>query len=142
MSDKQLKTLPCAVKPYPYNAQQLAWLHDLDTTTESQAQRALHSKEGFCCLGRACVVIGLEASIPRNDNCLIAYDGEYKLAPPAVVTALRLRGRGGTLVKLVTVDGTNCRSLADLNDSGWSFKRIAAYIRANPWNVFKGPNED
>ena len=61
--------------PYIFNADQEAWLRDLETTTEPQTTDVLHrliadydddgiliSRVGYCCLGRACVTLGLPAS--------------------------------------------------------------------------------
>jgi hypothetical protein len=129
-------------KPYPYNEDQLAWLHDLETTEERQAKRVLHrraaygnSSAGFCCLGRACEVLRIDRDEHISGN-LVTYDNEVIEAPKKVIDRLRLYGSCGHLIKSST-DGFY--TLAGMNDDGKSFKEIAAYIRANPWNVFRDP---
>ena len=124
-------------KPYPFTPEQEAWLHDLETTEEPQTKGKLHrlldyssiQPAGFCCLGRACVVFGFEGH-PQMD--VMAFDGNTGALPLNLSKRLRLRSCVGALANR----HEGCDHLAALNDSGWSFKQIAAYIRANPENVF------
>lgn len=125
---------------YPFNADQLAWLHDLETTTEPQCTGYLYSTGtdmpyGFCCLGRACAVLGLD---PKDQGSYCTYDGCDCLIPPSAMSKLRLVGDGGDF-RVDADEGSG--SLTEMNDDGWSFKQIAAYIRANPWNVFRDPED-
>jgi hypothetical protein len=129
-----------AEKPYPFNEAQLAWLHDLETTEEPQTRGMLfrpfpepgiHTGDddfapGYCCLGRAIVVL------ETGDNL------NWSLPSEKTAKLLRLRDSNGSFSP--PVDDRNC--LAQLNDDGWSFKKIAAYIRANPENVFLPPEGD
>ena len=130
-------------RPYPYNADQEAWLRDLETTEEPQVKEYLHIsggrslKAGFCCLGRACVVLGVKTT-GKNDDLFVAYDGCDQVLTDPTIDRLLLRGTNGDF-RDRWANGNSC--LTDLNDRGMSFKEIAAYIRANPWNVFKDPEE-
>jgi hypothetical protein len=118
-------------KPYPFTPEQEAWLRDLETTEEPQTKRYLHLfsehddfsetlSAGYCCLGRACVVLG---ATECKNGPIGLFDGNSGRLSNPLMHRLRLRGRGQSM-------------LISLNDRGKSFKQIAAYIRANPHNVF------
>jgi hypothetical protein len=134
-------------KPYPYTPEQEAWLRDLETTEEPQAKGALHrvipdrnSPAGYCCLGRACVVLAIEEI--TEEGLLYSSFGEQAVnawLPQVAIRKLWLRGSGGELAETFYKGKWAFSQLADMNDAGWSFKRIAAYIRENPWNVFIAP---
>lgn len=152
MSDRRVACkLDPRAKPYPYNADQLAWLHDLETTTEAQTKNVLHSvgedgKAGFCCLGRACVVLGLVGTRSKITGTHVLYHGLRDVAPSCVQKELRLRGQNALLAEQAHIQTANgviqVGTLAAMNDRGMTFKQIAAYIRANPWNVFEAPEEN
>lgn len=123
-------------KPYPFTPEQEAWLHDLETTEEPQTRRYLHLFEphqddndllqpGYCCFGRACVVLG----VPEVRN---GHYGSFKSMIGHLPNCARLRLR----LKDNATD-----TLIEMNDGGKSFSQIAAYIRANPENVFHPPQE-
>jgi hypothetical protein len=69
----------------------------------------------------------------------ISYNREFAFAPTVVIDKLKLRTKDGEFdtsilpKKLKLEDDT----LTGLNDNGWSFKRIAKFIRDNPRAVFK-----
>jgi hypothetical protein len=142
---------PLSRVPYPYTELQEKCLQDLETTDAKQAHGALHvifgdGSEGFCCLGRFCVVAG----VPRHDQGMNYRYGENEIAanaaglPRELVEALKLRDLGGFKRdrSFPLSDGYNCycSGLSSMNDSGkFSFKEIAAYIRHDPWNVFTDP---
>lgn len=136
-------------KPYPFTPEQEAWLHDLETTEEPQTKGFLHVlvpgkvgfTSGYCCLGRACIVLGADEH--ESDDGLGYFWGESVALPGSLTNRLRLRGVCGEFAQVV-VDHREreCANLAELNDNDWSFKEIAAYIRANPWNVFLPPEEE
>jgi len=124
-------------KPYPFTPEQEAWLHDLETTREPQTMRYLHLFEphqdnndllqpGYCCLGRACVVLGVPEK--RNGN-YGSFDNHIGHLP----TDARLRLR----LKVNAIE-----TLIGMNDDGESFSQIAAYIRENAWTVFVLPGEE
>lgn len=146
-------------KPYPFTPEQEAWLTDLETTEEPQTTEFLRVTEtvfsndgqvinavGYCCLGRACIVLGIDQH--ENEDSFITKFGKQRdeaMLPAEALVRLRLRDNTGTLVKgILPTNGNRIRigCLTDMNDMGWSFKEIAAYIRANPENVFLPPEED
>jgi hypothetical protein len=131
-------------QPFIFTPEQEAWLVDLETTEEPQTEGALHRlrqehsdegevmhSAGYCCLGRACVVLGLKES---ELGGLGIFHGASVILPGRAATALRLRNSNGYLAE--PFDGFD--NLTGMNDNGWTFKQIAAYIRANPRNVFIG----
>jgi len=134
-------------KPYPFTPEQLAWLIDLETTEEPQTQGSLHRlvstierPAGYCPLGRAAVVLGLKESPCSHDEYLGSFHGSSAQLFP--FRLLHLRGSSGELRQAVRDPdtGEHWETLAEINDEmGWTFKEIAAYIRAHPWNVFIDP---
>ena len=124
---------------FNYTPDQEAWLQDLEKTRAKQTEGYLHNSEGWCCLGRACKVLDIDTNrhVPTTQvtewsNKFWEFDGEGQELPPKAVKALRLRDNTGTFLRQYN----GYRGLTYMNDNGWSFKRIAAYIRANPKNVF------
>lgn len=136
--------------PYPYNEYQETWLRDLETTDAQQTVGYLHrliasvrpeEVAGYCCLGRACIAMGERPEF-FLDAEIGSYDGEETILPWHVVEKLRLLDAQGTFAESIRrTDGGQFDALTELNDAGWSFKEIAAYIRGNPWNVFLAPDE-
>lgn len=128
-------------QPFIFTPEQEAWLVDLETTEEPQAMGDLHRFSGspgagYCCLGRACVVLGIKET---RSGDLGFFDGNTALLPDVAVEKLRLLSDGGRL-KLPVADGVRSHiCLTAMNDAGWTFKQIAAYIRANPRDVFTEP---
>lgn len=126
--------------PFPYSREQEAWLRDLETTEAPQTRGALHrltadndGPAGYCCLGRAAVVLGVPEVV---DGTLGYFHGKDGTLSDELTATLRLRSGSGSLLKPFAGD-PQVSSLTELNDDyGMSFKAIAAYIRANPWNVF------
>ncbi len=161
MSKKKIK------KKYKYNALQDAWLQGLESGKFKQAEGALATKEvgkltfSYCCLGVACEVYneigtGKKLNIDKSHHDNVSfkesmieatYDGEYGLLPLSVSKALKLNDNDGTLIDSIENKGrlrnkracadSEVDSLVDMNDNGYTHKQIAAYIRANPENVFK-----
>lgn len=129
-------------KPYPFTPEQLAWLHDLETTDAPQTRGALHrivkSDEfpvGYCCMGRAAVTLGLAEAPWSQDEHLGSFHGSSANLMPFY--RLHLRSGSGDLLEKVD----DWSALTELNDElRWHFTKIAAYCRANPWNVFTDPH--
>ncbi len=133
------------------NKLQEAWLSALetgvigDTKYKKTMNTLCHLKqngepEGFCCLGVACEIYN--AAVPKKDKLPIVkdrtettrgYGKSFGHLPGVVKEALNLRSAGGAIVKA----NLSHKCLADLNDEGWSHRRIAKFIRANPEKVFK-----
>lgn len=136
-------------KPYPFTPDQEAWLRDLETTEQPQTTGYLNLLEqvskvgggvhpaGFCCLGRACEVLGLEKEV-KEDDPVAGYRASdcpgsmWGALPREAKERLRLRSLHGELEE----PHEGFEALSGMNDAGWSFKQIAQYIRANPENVF------
>lgn len=131
---------------YQFTPEQEKWLVDLETTEEPQYfEGGLHllpepgvHAGGWCCLGRGAKTLGLPEGTRGRLGVFCA--GTERLTswlPASAVAALRLRGTCGEFRRYVAVGEETYGSLASLNDDAkWSFKQIAAYIRANPRNVF------
>lgn len=112
----------------------MRWAKDLLNPRIKQDVGALRTKDGYCCLGRACVVAGLRA---KRDHSTTTYKYENKSSelPISVVRKYDIYSEGGSRrdhQPIVIGDrDSRYRSLADANDQGITFKEIAAYIRKN-----------
>jgi hypothetical protein len=107
-----------------FTPEQEKWLAALESGEWKQCREALRrvaddGSESYCCLGVANLVCGLSETNP--DNLANTY------------RQLALYSRNG-LVLAYPQDGPH--ELTAFNDNGWSFAQIAAFIRANPWQVF------
>lgn len=115
---------------YIYNEYQEAWLRDLETTDALQCAGQLTDGEGFCCLGRAYVANGYNA---KRD----LFEGMLSSLGLNMAKKLRLRSDLGAFKTPDLIEGAV--SLTRLNDhKKFTFKEIAAFIRANPNEVFSG----
>lgn len=88
------------------------------------------SKRGdrFCCLGVLCELHAKEtgnAWEEEEDERELWYLGREKLLPPAVVTWARLESEDPCINDS---DNDLCQLLSELNDAGYSFKKIAKLI--------------
>lgn len=144
---------------YKFTEDQELWLRDLETTDAPQTRLVLQRvvaedasdgkvfPVGFCCFGRACEVFGIEKSMRLAGGCYTySLDGHRSAInlPLPLVDRLGLRSGNGKLAYSVEYKGEERASITQLNDAGMSFKEIAAFIRANPTNVFyrRRRNED
>lgn len=116
------------MKDYKYNKHQRAWLDDLKKTRAKQGAGYLHCG-GWCCLGRACYVLGVEEE--RRGY----FEGEDQELPAEVSNKLHIDVLGTTKEPL-NILGQTYLCLADANDAGCTFKQIAAAIEADPRNFF------
>lgn len=117
---------------------QTIWVEALESGKYPQGTAQLKSYDGrYCCLGVAREVI---------PNCWS--DSEFFLDEYSV---LKLHSYSGRLLEPLIKDGFKFRTLVEMNDGGgelledlentppkvsFTFAEIAAYIRANPENVF------
>ena len=126
------------IKEFPYSPEQLAWLHDLETTSATQGIGYLHKDDAFCCLGRACVTLGIPAELGRYAReGIVTYGNQESILPYKAMYKLRLRDDTGTFEHRVILDNRMAYSLVGLNDAhNYTFKQIAAYIQSDPTNVF------
>lgn len=108
---------------------QLAWIRDLETTRVKQTTHRLlkfnpvtKRKDGYCCLGRACVVAGVEPVY--NDGKFYFDDEPYSLSN-SICSKYNFRDNREMF-------------LTTMNDTlKLSFKKIAAKIRKYPGLFFK-----
>jgi hypothetical protein len=141
------------MKKFKFGPLQRKWLRLLESGKLRQAKATLHRKgrgtESFCCLGVAeCKVVknkGIETfAIDENNKRmkLIAY-GSYKNTEALTLgTARKMKFRdtlGRPTIPYKDYDDANYDSLADMNDKGKSFKKIAAAVRKHPEWYFKAP---
>lgn len=122
---------------------QKEWLNRLESFPERQHKGRLGRKtdDGYkaCCIGEAALVCGegyfdnigflhtnsLEVEGVSSSNGLLNYN------------KMGLFGPEGPLKDTVVVKGETCGFLSVLNDLHMTWPEIAAYIRANPENVFE-----
>lgn len=136
---------------------QTAWIAALRSGKYSQTTERLEDPctGGMCCLGVGCALF-----LPTTRNEIIdeeddavtevryGYEDEAdaELAPSSLVRKLGLRNNEGSFeppegVDLPLVDGNprKARSLAELNDAGWTFIQIADFVETYPEAVFPCP---
>ena len=114
------------------------WLAALESGKFKQTKDGyLRTIEGrYCCLGVACELFGPKAT-GLSGNAVRFGKESTSNAPKKTQYALALRGCLGQIT-----DGTYLSTesrLADANDRGVSFKRIAAFCRKHPEAVFTEP---
>lgn len=117
----------------PEEAQQL-WVDALRSGEWQQTQALLRTDEGYCCLGVACE-LALRNGVPvsrRKVGDRWEYGEMDIVLPPIVQTWLGLASPEGNYEE----DG-EVFTLAERNDSGWSFDRIADIIEGRPQGLFK-----
>lgn len=110
------------------------WVKDLRESGAQQTCGALYDGRGYCCLGRLCVILGY--TFTRSDE-----DGKYRISGTQESNILteQIQKQAG----MHSLDGDLNRveldltaislkfgtiSLADLNDNGWTFAKIADLI--------------
>jgi hypothetical protein len=125
---------------YKFNKLQTKWLSELESGTHKQTSGRLYSGRGYCCLGVACALAGLEPQKDGDGDFL--FEGEIGECPASVREQLKLRdslgefyGEDGRLAK-IAIGRREFGSLAEANDKGVRFKTIAAFIRQHPEAVF------
>jgi hypothetical protein len=108
-----------------FTAAQEKWLQALESGAYRQCQQMLRMTDSagcnrYCCLGVAVEVCGLQ----ETSECDLGDSYE----------ALMLRSKSGDVLLPHKAERS---TLIGLNDGlEWSFAQIAAFIRANPWQVF------
>lgn len=131
---------------FPFTTIQLAWLSALESGNYKQGQGMLRSGDYFCCLGVAAkYVLGSEEA---NCKGVYSYDGSlFKLSDSGSkvlglksstgMVDLQFLSKEATKAVISIVEPlTDHVSLANLNDQGFTFSKIAALIRENPHAVF------
>lgn len=122
---------------YKLNRRQAAWVAALRSGKYKQAKGYLRTSNGFCCLGVACDIASkhkwAKVEVEEGPKA-IYYSGKDTLLPWSVQSALGFRENNAEIA-----DGVRCKnhfSLVGANDSGASFKRIAAFVEKHPELVF------
>ena len=122
-----------------------AWLQELEEYPERQIEGHLGSKfpdgtEKYCCLGQLCKITiseeNTEYKTGYSSEQDIYFKGHSLVLPVEVVNLVGLRSVGGDLKTPFSVKGKFYTSLSAMNDDAFTWPEIAAYIRANPENVF------
>lgn len=117
-----------------FTAAQQTWLLALESGDYQQDFNYLHTEHGHCCLGVADAVLGLHEKDKMNllstFHLLDLYDRNGAFERPAKCNNQPARhlwdGKNHDLV-----------CLTNMNDSRlFTFREIAAFIRARPWAVF------
>lgn len=112
----------------------MKWVADLRTPGLKQAKSALFDGEGYCCLGRLCVVLGMQAA-RRGD--LWEFDGQNGLLPHSAVQAAELLNEDGSRIDGSAIsfgDLLEYKALCEANDDGVTFAQIADWIEQN-WRM-------
>lgn len=129
------------------------WLSQLEKYPERQTNNRLGFKlsDGTykaCCLGEAllCIHRVKKWKLPFDTGVgapIIDGNGGSAASLRRSYMKIGLRDSVGTFENVVPASDEKdsrhrkqCASLADMNDSGMSWPRIAAYVRTNPENVF------
>jgi len=121
---------------------QEAWVKSLEEHPERQMAGSLGEitsgdKYRACCLGEAlCVMHALgHRPSPFQGRDIYSYVKSGSL-DKLDWQLLGLRGEWGNLGEPIMLSGVVCDSLAQANDRGVTWPKIAASIRANPEKVF------
>jgi hypothetical protein len=118
----------------------MKWADALESGKYKQTtERLFNGKNGYCCLGVACVLAGKKFEFNENSgtyfpNChdVSAYDDQ--ILPTSIMEAIGMHDEAGTPETedgMVKIGKREYSSLADANDHGVKFKSIAKYIRDN-----------
>ena len=126
---------------------QEAWLQDLETTDAPQTQHTLEDPSGFCCLGRAAIILDPSNRV-EDDEGIISWEDCTAMLPEYLQNLLQIHGATGKIhFSKITdpqdealLDYFEVGALAGLNDkTPLTFKQIAGFIRRNPEAVFHDP---
>lgn len=114
------------------------WLQELESGRHNQGKGYLYQKNGettkYCCLGVAAMfVLKLE---PFGTACMSIFSFDGSEENLLAYEHIGLHDSAGKLLERFTLRDIEVASLAEMNDKGMTFQDIAAYIRANPENVF------
>ncbi len=110
------------------------WLTALESGQYEQGSRYLCRNNKYCCLGVACEIFNISFEAEKIDDDIIKdYNGQQCASPPDIVDILNLYDNLGSKNGIDDIDG-----LARLNDRTYAFKEIAAIIRENPSDYFRG----
>lgn len=100
-----------------------SWIHDLETTDAKQGVQVLRTiEDGYCCLGRACVVMGGRFVRSEANEWFVLVGNSHRMYASLDEEVLRSLG----------LTWTDQGHLAAMNDRGGkTFPEIAAWLREN-----------
>ncbi len=130
---------------YKFTKLQEKWLKALESgkykATKNYLCTRIDDGVGYCCLGVACEVAGIPKLALTSRGDIIKFDEEVSRLPDYLAAKLKMYSNGRLHV-IASIDGVNYTSLTEMNDNGFlTHPQIAAYIRANPENVFENENK-
>lgn len=113
---------------------QTKWLEELENGSRQQVTGHLRKGDSYCCLGVAAELfktVDVEVRFYEGitEKGFYSYNGGTTNAPEYVQKALKLFDDIGS--------PTVGSPLTELNDSGTTFKQIAALVRLHPHHYFK-----
>ncbi len=104
----------------------LKWVQTLKTTELEQGKTGLLAKDGYCCLGIACVVAGARPHMIFSERETAIKDiGSFLISNRRFYRSIPKQIKGGV------GDSPLISELVKMNDSGTSFKDIASWIEKN-----------
>lgn len=115
----------------------MKWVKALRSGKYKQATQQLRTSSGYCCLGVLCDIapktIKLSHEFMDEDADSRVISGDTLESQPDVQDWAGLEGPCGNFPPDIKPKGVNVEvdTLADLNDRGWSFRRIATFIEKN-----------
>ena len=116
------------------------WIEALRSGKYKQTDGQLRSSEGFCCLGVLCNLHAqAHPKIAAKETDPNTYLGEDSGLPSEVMQWAGIKSALGEVDgadydndwRPVKIHGDDYESLADANDCGVSFKRIATWVEKN-----------
>jgi hypothetical protein len=108
----------------------MAWAKDLLDNQDKQGKEALFDGNGYCCLGRLCLLAGKEFEeykLSEGKFVVIGTD-EAMILPDEVQEWSGMRTKAGSIFD---TSGKTILELSSLNDAGTSFKALARIIEDN-----------
>jgi hypothetical protein len=133
---------------------QKEWIDALLSGKFNQTTGRLRYKDSFCCLGVACETVGKHFDImlticasSRDEATIALYAGQEVGLPVVLVNALSMcssigHAHGDFELMLNKPFNGISATLAELNDSGYSFREIANTLLDNPDRYFRNINPD
>jgi len=110
------------------------WIEALESGMYTQAKFNLRRREGFCCLGVACEVLGIPSE--KTDYGYYYY-GEERNGADLPKEAMEMLGVRTPMGSFDFDENIPHSSLYGLNDSAsWSFGQIAQFLRNPPPGLF------
>lgn len=104
------------------------WIQALESGEYQQTRGVLHDGVGYCCLGVACKVLGYEPAVDEFGDHRYYFGESFTHLPEVAAARLGLV----TLSPAAQTSDGGRVWLANLNDDGVSFTKIAALLRQQP----------